>query len=175
MNVYSISEAIVFLAQEYGENNMPASEETLRRAIRTKKLIAQEDGDPGRKGYTISEKDLRAYAENRMNRVRNRERTVLTGNAVIGAADVSAEADHSVPVPFPELFSQYIDGKISSSTYYKDLFLQRTKWEQIMHEKQIRLAQLNAQMVALQSDIQTCQSAVEAYSDGISKYNPQGG
>lgn len=170
MNKYSIAEAIIFLAREYGEENMPASEETLRRAIRTKKLAVQEDGDPGRKGYSILEQDLREYAQKRLERAKTRE--TKTVSAALGGIvmDAAVRSEDSAPIPFPELFVQYIDGEISSTTYYKELFSERMKWEKIMHEKQMMLAQLNAKAVALQNDIQSCQSAIDAYSDGISKY-----
>lgn len=172
MNVYSIPEAIMFLAREYGEENMPTSEETLRRAIRTKKLTVQEGGDPGRKGYSILEKDLREYAENRLRRAKAREGKTVSGNSFQMISDSVPDKESAVPVPFPELFSQYIDGRISSTSYYKELYSERMKWEKIMHEKQVLLAQLNARLVSLQNDIQSCQSAVDAYTDGISKYKP---
>ena len=72
MKLYTIPEALTFLAEEYGANRMPTSQETLRRAIRTGDLLVQEEGDPGRKGYTISEADLRTYARNRLSRMDRR-------------------------------------------------------------------------------------------------------
>ena len=63
MKLYTIPEALTFLAEEYGANRMPTSQETLRRAIRTGDLLVQEEGDPGRKGYTISEADLRLIGD----------------------------------------------------------------------------------------------------------------
>ena len=171
MKVFSISEAIVFLLNEYGEENMPTSEETLRRAIRTKKLIAQEDGVPGRKGYSITENDLRAYAEDRlkMSRKRKGSAPANTSRYVVRQAE---PADNKELVQFPDLFARYISKEIPATTYYKLLFSERIKWENAMHDKQELLAQLNTQIVVLQNDIQSCQSAIEAYSDGISKFRP---
>lgn len=168
MKAYSIPEAIVYLAEKYGKDNMPTSEETLRRAIRTKQLIAQEDGVPGRKGYRIMESDLNSFAESRLSRSRAR-RGVLSEKSM--PADVKYHKEDEL-LPFPELFSQYVEGSITATAYYQSLFSERMKWENCMHEKQASLAQLNAQVVKLQSEIQSCQSAIEAYSDGISKFQP---
>lgn len=173
MKSYNIPEAIIFLAEEYGEANMPTSEETLRRAIRTKKLIAQEDGVPGRKGYSILESDLRAYAENRLRRARARS----AKSAVISAAPTKttmtdARDERDELIPFPELFAQYIEKKITPESYYQRLYTERTKWERTMHEKQALLAQLNARAVMLQNEIDSCQSSIDAYADGISKFQP---
>ena len=41
--VYTITEALRFLRKEYGAQNMPTSEETLRRAVRSGQLRVQED------------------------------------------------------------------------------------------------------------------------------------
>lgn len=172
MKIYSISEAIGFLAQEYGAENMPTSEETLRRAIRTKKLKVQEDGDPGRKGYSILEEDLRKYGENRLKRAINRKNRAPSISSSYGVVETAPKREKIKPVSFPELFTQYTDGNLSSTDYYKALFSERTKWEKIMHDKQLQLAQLNAKMVLLQNEIESCQSAIDAYSDGISKYRP---
>lgn len=172
MNEYSIPEAIVYLADKYGKSNMPTSEETLRRAIRTKQLIAKEDGIPGRKGYRIIESDLDAFAESRLSRLRARRGRQQEKPVPSDVNYPASGKDEQELLSFPELFSRYIEGKITSTTYYQSLFSERMKWEKIMHEKQARLAQLNAQVVELQSEIQSCQSAIDAYSDGISKFQP---
>lgn len=170
MRAYSISEAIAFLVREYGEEHMPTSEETLRRAIRTKKLVVQEEGDPGRKGYRILEKDLREYARQRLERAQERRQKSQT-KPLLAADAVQGTGEGQKPLlPFPELFSRYMEGTLSSDLYYRELFHERMRWEKVMHEKQLMLAKLNEQVVALQSDIQSCQSAIDAYSDGISKF-----
>ncbi len=166
MKYYSISEAIIFLAQEYGEENMPTSEETLRRAIRIKKLLVQETGDPGRKGYTITEKNLRNYAEDRLKRIHSRGIHKKDGKAMNAGSE-------RTPQRFQDLYGQYIGGRIAASVYYQELFNEKTKWEQLMYEKEEQLAKLDAQRRTLQNDIQSCQSAVDAYNDGIAKYDPQ--
>lgn len=166
MKCYNIPEAIVFLKQEYGAENMPTSEETLRRAIRTKLLLAQETGIPGRRGYTIAEKELRAYAEKRLGRIRARKSPHQT-DVVMGDAMSQKE-----PKLFPDLYGQYAEGKITSSFYYRELFNEKMKWEQLMYGKQERLAKLDAQRTALENEILSCQSAIDAYADGIAKYTP---
>lgn len=166
MKYYSIPDAITFLAQEYGAENMPTSEETLRRAIRTKVLLVQEAGDPGRRGYTITEKELRTYAEKRLERIRTRNTPRQTG-VMMGDA-----TPQQTPKLFPDLYGQYADGKITSSFYYRELFNEKMKWEQLMYGKQEQLAKLDAQRRALENDILSCQSAIDAYADGIAKYTP---
>ena len=169
MQYYTIPEAIIFLTREYGAENMPTSEETLRRAVRTRQLIAQEEGDPGRKGYTISEQDLRAFAQRRLDRVQARTQKTTKADAKPRKPDAPKEGG-AVPMPFPILFRRYKGGELSSEDYYQMLYDEKGKWERVMHERQFRLAQLNAQVVALQCEIQNCQSAIEAYADGISKF-----
>lgn len=166
MRTYSIPEAIMFLAQEYGEENMPTSEETLRRAIRTRQLIVQEDGDPGRKGYTIAEEDLREFAQKRIDRAAAREKKK---EKIEGKSSFASALRPTEPIPFPVLYRSYTSGEISPEEYYQELFNEKSKWERLMYEKQVQLAQLNAQMVALQGEIQGCQSAIDAYANGISK------
>jgi len=169
MKTYNIPEAIAFLAKEYGEENMPTSEETLRRAIRTKKIAVHEEGDPGRKGYTISEKDLREYAENRLKRAQARGSvTTKTSKSAIRYTDVPLED----PAYFPDLYGQYIDGEISPSMYYRKLYDEKMKWEKLMYEKQEQLARLMAQCKVIENDIQSCQSSINAFMDGIAKFNP---
>lgn len=169
MQYYTIPEAIVFLTKEYGADNMPTSEETLRRAIRTRQLTVQEDGDPGRKGYTISEEDLRAFAQKRLDRARTRTQKKASFDAIPQNYRASTESV-AAPIRFPTLFSRYKSGEISSEDYYQILYDEKSKWERAMYERQFRLAQINAQVVALQGEIQNCQSEIEAYTDGISKF-----
>ena len=166
MKYYSITEAIIFLAQEYGAENMPTSEETLRRAIRTKKLLVQEDGEPGRKGYTIAEKDLRDYAESRIKRIqlRNDEKKE---NRILNANGIDLKS--SPPVYFLDLYGQYTDGRITNGVYYKELLQEKMKWEQLMYEKKEQLAKLTAQCKRLENDIESCQNAIESYNIGIAK------
>lgn len=163
MKCYNISDAISFLAKEYGAENMPTSEETLRRAVRTKKLRVQEERDPGRKGYTIAEKDLRSYAEERLSRIHARN-TQRQGGVLMNA--VAAEQ----PRHFPELYGQYIDGKIDDKAYYKGLLMEKMKWEQMMYEKQAQLTKLDAQRSMLENDVQSCKNAIGVYMDAIAKY-----
>lgn len=163
--VYTITEALRFLRKEYGAQNMPTSEETLRRAVRSGQLRVQEDSDPGRKGYTIREEDLRQYAQNRMDRIRRRmsapERPPAGGGNFLQDA---------VPLSFPELCSQRMAGTLSSEKYYLQLFSEKMKWEALIARKQEQLKQLEVQMQVLKSEVVSCQSAIDAYSDGIAKY-----
>lgn len=98
MKAYGVSEAIMFLQERYGRDNMPTSEETLRRAIRTGELKVQEQGDPGRKGYTILETNLVEFAERRMSRIRARrssghsERGAYTDRTLSAAPVASSNA-----------------------------------------------------------------------------------
>lgn len=162
MKCYNISDAIAFLAKEYGAENMPTSEETLRRAVRTKKLLVQEEHDPGRKGYTIAEKDLRSYAEERLSRIRARN-TQRQGGVLMNAVAVEQ------PKHFPELYGQYADGKMDDKAYYKELLMEKMKWEQLMYEKQAQLTTLDAQRAMLENDVQSCKNAIEAYNAAIAK------
>lgn len=168
--VYSISEAVMFLRKTYGEESMPSSEETLRRAVRTGELKVQESGDPGRKGYSIDETDLREYAEKRLNRLRARrmsERDNLLKDAGPASGDFLTQ--------FPELYNRFISGQLTPEKYYMALFNEKLKWEKQIRVVQENLAKLELERQSLKNEIMTCQSAIEAYEDGIKKFTPLGG
>ena len=167
MKTYNIPESIAFLAKEYGSEHMPTSEETLRRAVRTKELLVEEDGSPGRKGYTISEASLRAYAEERLKRINARRKTQQAGFMV---SDSERKPGPGRPKQFPELYGRYISGDISPDKYYMELFNEKMKWEQIIREKQEQLLKLEYQRQMIINEISNCQSAVDAYADGIARY-----
>lgn len=167
-NVYSIPDAISFLAKEYGKENMPTSEETIRRAIRSKQILAQEKGDPGRKGYTITEDELRAYASRRMKRVHDRQKSMPGAASVI--TNTVAEDE---PISFPELYSKYLDGEIEPKRFYLLLYREKSKWEAAFAKKQEELRRLEVQRQILENDINTCLSSINAFTDGIEKLSLQ--
>lgn len=177
-NVYSIAEAICFLQTEYGSENMPSSEETLRRAVRSGQLRVQESRDPGRKGYTIRESDLRQYAQRRLDRIQRRkdlkdpeERSDSFLKAKSKSKTEKIEPEYSdAPIPFPDLCGQHLAGDLSSEMYYLGLFREKMKWENRIAKKREQLKQLEVQSQIILSDIAHCQSEIEAYLDGISKY-----
>lgn len=164
--VYSIPEAIYFLQQEYGEENMPSSEETLRRAIRAKQIRAVENGDPGRKGYTITEGELRIYADRRMERIQGRRKSFAPMTSTL--KDVKQD---SSPATFTELYSQYLDGKIESNRYFLLLYGEKAKWEAIASQKQEELCRLDVQRQILENELSACKSSIEAFMDGIEKFS----
>ncbi len=159
MNRYSIPNAIIFLKERYGAENMPTSEETLRRAVRTKDLRVQEDGEPGCKGYTILEEDLIAYGDRRMERVRARMPRTQ-------GEDNSRKQGES-PRPFAEVYRKYMDQEISAGEYFLQLHLEKGKWEEQLLQKKQKLVELDLERSRVESELSLCQSAVEAYSDGI--------
>ena len=166
---YTISDAIIFLQKEYGAENMPTSEETLRRAVRSNQLRVQENGDPGRKGYTIREEDLRAYAKRRLDRIRSRKRALRESLQL----NERNRMEEEKPLSFPELCQQRLDGSITSEQYYVKLYSEKMKWESKIAEKQEELKRLEVQKQIIENEILTCESAINAYIDGIAKYTPE--
>lgn len=168
MKLYNISEAIVFLQEHYG-SQMPTSEETLRRAIRTKSLTVQESQDPGKRGYTILESDLRDYAERRLNRIAQRKTKTkpLTQGRYVSSSRQEAQEDELVP--FPVLYKKYLDKTLDADKYYLSLFSEKLKWEERMVRQKEALMRLDMERQRLENDIELSKSAIEAYEDGIKK------
>ncbi len=123
-------------------------------------------GIPDGKAIQLRKKNLRNYAEDRLKRIHSRGIHKKDGKAMNAGSE-------RTPQRFQDLYGQYIGGRIAASVYYQELFNEKTKWEQLMYEKEEQLAKLDAQRRTLQNDIQSCQSAVDAYNDGIAKYDPQ--
>ena len=163
--VYSIPEAIQFLREQYGADKMPTSEETLRRAIRSKQLRVRETGDPGRKGYTIEEDELHRYAEERLNRIRRRKAAAVEAEALPRMESREAE-----PITFPELYEKRIQGTLSEDTFYLSLYREKMKWETLAAKKREELKRLEVRQEALKGEITKCESSVQDYLDGIAKY-----
>lgn len=166
MKLYNISEAIVFLQEHYG-SQMPTSEETLRRAVRTKSLAVQESQDPGKRGYTILESDLRDYAEKRLNRIAQRKTKPLTQEKYVSSSRQEAQEDEFVL--FPMLYKKYLDKTLDADKYYLSLFSEKSKWEERMARQKEALMRLDMERQRLENDIELSKSAIEAYEDGIKK------
>ena len=167
MKVYSVPEALVFLREEYGQDNMPTSEETIRRAIRCKQLSVIEEGDPGRKGYSVTEDSLRNFAEMRLSRARARKGISQEEKVISDQAKDAAELQKS----FPELYREYISGIITSQEYYMALFREKEKWEQQSAKAQENMRRLDVEKQILENEIDSCQSAIKAFEDGIKKFS----
>ena len=172
MKLYTISEALTFLAKEYGANKMPTSQETLRRAVRTGDLLVQEDGDPGRKGYTISEADLRAYARNRLSRMERRSTTPrkAAGNYVSGYQEVLPKVtDEQETKQFHELYAQFLSGEMDEQAYSLALYREKSKWETNLRRKKEQLINLTSIVESLKNDILECEVNIADYQEGINK------
>lgn len=173
MKVYTIPEAISFLAEEYGADRMPTSQETLRRAIRIGDLLVQEEGDPGRKGYTISEADLRTYARNRISRMERRTASPVkvTGEGIRGTQEAisTTAAEQQEVKQFYELYAQFLGGELNQQTYYLGLYKEKAKWEARLRDKKEQLINLTSMMESLKNDILTCEANIEDYQKEIKK------
>lgn len=172
MKVYTIPEALAFLAKEYGANRMPTSQETLRRAVRTGDLLVQEDGDPGRKGYTISEDDLRVYARNRLARMERRSTIPpkASGNYAGGSQEVLPKAvDEQNTKQFHELYSQLLSGEMDEQTYFLALYREKSKWETNLRSKKEQLINLTSIVESLKNEILECEANIADFQEGINK------
>lgn len=178
MKVYTIPEALVFLAAEYGANKMPTSQETLRRAIRTGELCVQEEGDPGRKGYTISEVDLRSYARNRLARMERRGTPAAPRSSGTFFSDSRAAApeirSNQEAMLFHELYAQYLSGELDERAYLLALYKEKTKWEGRLREKREQLINLTSMMESLKNEIAGCEANIDDYQKGINKIDQRG-
>ncbi len=162
MKVFNIVDAMGYLKDRYGSENMPSCEETLRRAIRTGDLKVQEAGDPGRKGYTITEQDLVDYAEKRMSRLgKSRKRIEIHQ----GAVPVAYRMEEMVK--FPDLYEKYLNGTLDKDQYLLALFHEKTKWETKMKQYKEDLARVEMERLKLENEIHDCQSAIESFAIGI--------
>jgi len=172
MKLYTIPEALVFLAEEYGANRMPTSQETLRRAIRTGDLLVQEEGDPGRKGYTISEADLRTYARNRLSRMdrRNTISVKVSGNGMGDSQEALPKtiADQDAR-QFHELYAQFLGGEMDEQAYFLALYKEKSKWEARLRDKKEQLINLTSMMESLKNEILGCEANINDYQKGINK------
>lgn len=172
MKLYTIPEALVFLAEEYGANRMPTSQETLRRAIRTGDLLVQEEGDPGRKGYTISEADLRTYARNRLSRMDRRSAAPVkvSGNGVGDSQEAlpKTAADPEAK-QFHELYAQFLGGEMDEQAYFLALYREKAKWETRLRGKKEQLINLTSMMESLKNEILGCEANIDDYQKGINK------
>ncbi len=167
MKVYSVLESITFLKDRYGRENMPSCEETLRRAIRTGDLKVQETGDPGRKGYAISEDNLIAYAEKRMRRL-GRQIPIMAVKSETRPGEIVQEKEIS---KFPEVYRQYIEGKLEKEQYFLKLYSEKIKWESLAKKHKERLAQIEMERLRIENEIQDCQSSIEAFDMAIRTMN----
>lgn len=172
MKFYTIPEALTFLAKEYGANRMPSSLETLRRAVRTGDLLVQEEGDPGRKGYTISEVDLRAYAKKRLSRMERRSTSSskTAGNYVGGPREVVPEVpEEQETKKFHELYAQFLSGEMDEQSYSLALYREKSKWETTLRNKKEQLINLTSLVESLKNEILDCEANIADYQEGINK------
>lgn len=172
MKFYTIPEALSFLAEEYGANRMPTSQETLRRAVRTGDLLVQEDGDPGRKGYTISEADLRTYARNRLSRMGRRGTISLkvSGNGVGNSQEALPKTIAAQDArQFHELYALFLGGEIDEQTYCLALYQEKSKWEARLRDKKEQLINLTSMVESLKNEILGCEANISDYQEGINK------
>ena len=96
---YSVAEAVEYLNIHY-PRVAPKSEETIRRAIRTKQLKAVMN--QGREGHQILEQDLRAFGESKYGKKLKK--------AGAAAADALRQAVPSV-FTMPHLAAEIVPGK----------------------------------------------------------------
>ena len=172
MKLYTIPEALAFLAEEYGANRMPTSQETLRRAIRTGDLLVQEEGDPGRKGYTISEADLRTYARNRLSRMERRGAAPVkvSGNGIGDSQEALPKAPAEQDAKqFHELYAQFLDGEMDEQAYFLALYREKSKWEARLRDKKEQLINVTSMMESLKNEILGCEANIDDYQKGINK------
>ena len=154
------------------EVHMPTNEETIRRDIRRGVLIANEKGNPGRKGYTFTKQALLDYAKKRYDDAYGRfQRNRGASSGKAGMMNYVSRPVDAKPIAYAELLAQYRAGALAPEDYAAKLKAQKERWEDLLNEKQLQLAQVNVQLVRLQGDIQRCERAIKDYDSGIDKLN----
>ena len=137
--VYSVAEAVEYLNLHYPKV-APKSEETIRRAIRTKQLKAVMN--QGREGHQIYETDLKKTGL----MVADTIRQVLTSEGE--------------PGKFYEILKRYMNRELDSAHYKLKLYEEKAKWEE-------KRKDLLCQKQLLENELERCDSEIQAFNHEI--------
>ena len=158
--VYSVAEAVEYLNIHYPKV-APKSEETIRRAIRTKQLKAVMN--QGREGHQILGQDLKAFGESKYGK-KLKKTGVMAADAlkqafapVLTALPTVAEA---VPEKFYELLKLHTNQELDGPHYKLKLYEEKAKWEE-------RRKELLCQKQLLENELERCDSEIRAFNSEI--------
>lgn len=159
--VYSVAEAVEYLNVRYPKV-APKSEETIRRAIRTKQLKAVMN--LGREGHQILERDLMAFGESRYGK-KLKKTGVLAADVLRQAltpvfGGQSVMPDGKEPGKFCELLKQRIGQELDEAHYKLKLYEEKEKWEE-------KRKALLCQRQLLENELERCNSEIQAFSSEI--------
>lgn len=159
---YSVAEAVEYLNIHYPKV-APKSEETIRRAIRTKQLKAVMN--QGREGHQILEQDLRAFGESKYGRKLKK--------AGITAADALRQAispvitipqltTENIPGKFYELLKMHMNRELDDAHYKLKLYEEKAKWEE-------KRKTLLCQKQFLENELERCDSEIQSFNGEIGR------
>lgn len=159
---YSVAEAVEYLNIHYPKV-APKSEETIRRAIRTKQLKAVMN--QGREGHQILEQDLRAFGESKYGK-KLKKAGVAAADAlrqaispVFAMPQMTAE---SVPGKFYELLKMHMNQELDAAHYKLRLYEEKSKWEE-------KKKALMCQKQLLENELERCDSEIQAFNSEIGR------
>ncbi len=149
--VYSVAEAVEYLNLHYPKV-APKSEETIRRAIRTKQLKAVMN--QGREGHQIYEQDLKAYGDAKYGK-KLKKAGIMVADTLRQALSGGEE-----PGKFYEILKKYISQELDSAHYKLKLYEEKAKWEE-------KRKNLLCQKQMLENELEQCDSEIQAFNQEI--------
>ncbi len=176
---YSVAEAVEYLNIHYPKV-APKSEETIRRAIRTKQLPAVMN--QGREGHQILEEDLRAFGESKYGK-KLKKAGMAAADALRQAIAPVAEhpakcasdafcrifsmsqlqlAAEIVPGKFYELLKMHMNQELDAAHYKLKLYEEKAKWEE-------KRKTLLCQKQLLENELERCDSEIQAFNSEIGR------
>lgn len=159
---YSVAEAVEYLNIHY-PRVAPKSEETIRRAIRTKQLKAVMN--QGREGHQILEQDLRAFGESKYGKKLKKAGTAAADALRQAIAPVFAMpqlAAEIVPGKFYELLKMHMNQELDAAHYKLKLYEEKAKWEE-------KRKTLLCQKQLLENELERCDSEIQAFNSEIGR------
>lgn len=159
---YSVAEAVEYLNIHYPKV-APKSEETIRRAIRTKQLKAVMN--QGREGHQILERDLKAFGESKYGK-KLKKAGVAAADALRQAISpvfpMPQPAAEGVPGKFYELLKMHMNQELDAAHYKLKLYEEKSKWEE-------KRKALLCQKQLLENELERCDSEIQAFNSEIGR------
>lgn len=159
---YSVAEAVEYLNIHYPKV-APKSEETIRRAIRTKQLKAVMN--QGREGHQIRERDLKAFGELKYGK-KLKKTGIVAADALrqvfppfFPAPQASSE---NVPGKFYDLLKMHVNQELDALHYKLKLYEEKIKWEE-------KRKALLCQKQLLENELERCDSEIQAFYSEIER------
>ena len=149
--VYSVAEAVEYLNLHYPKV-APKSEETIRRAIRTKQLKAVMN--QGREGHQIYEADLKAYGDAKYGK-KLKKTGLMVADTIRQVLTSEGE-----PGKFYEILKRYMNRELDSAHYKLKLYEEKAKWEE-------KRKDLLCQKQLLENELERCDSEIQAFNHEI--------